>query len=188
MEFTSLEIPEVKLVRSKRHVDSRGYFTETYSRHIFSNFGIDCEFVQDNQSLSKRTGTIRGLHFQAPPVPQAKLVRVLAGSIFDVVVDIRRNSPTYGKWCAVTLAADGDQLFIPHGFAHGFCTLTPEAVVAYKVDGHFAPECNRGLIWNDPDLAIAWPLNGREAILSETDARLPPLSTLASPFTYEGRA
>jgi dTDP-4-dehydrorhamnose 3,5-epimerase len=184
MDVESLEIPEIKLVRPKRHADARGYFMETYSRRALERAGVFCEFVQDNQSLSVRAGTIRGLHFQAPPVPQAKLVRVLAGSIFDVAVDIRSGSSTYGKWCATTLTERGEQLFLPHGFAHGFCTLEPNTVVAYKVDGYYAADCNRGIAWNDPAVAIDWPVREDKAFLSEADANWPRLTEFASPYVY----
>uniref|UniRef100_UPI002FC62213 dTDP-4-dehydrorhamnose 3,5-epimerase n=1 Tax=Bosea sp. (in: a-proteobacteria) TaxID=1871050 RepID=UPI002FC62213 len=164
----------------------RGYFMETWSAEAFAAAGIGAVFVQDNQSLSGTRGVVRGLHFQAPPVPQAKLVRVLKGSIFDVAVDLRSGSPSYGRWCGATLTADGaEQLFVPHGFAHGFCTLEPGTEVAYKVDGPYAPECEGGLAWNDPALAIDWPIAAGEAQLSGRDAALPGFAGFASPFRYE---
>jgi dTDP-4-dehydrorhamnose 3,5-epimerase len=123
--------------------------------------------VQDNQSLSARPGTVRGLHFQGPPAPQAKLVRVLRGSILDVAVDLRRGSPTFGRWCGAMLTASGgEQLFLPRGFAHGFCTLEPDTEVAYKMDGYHAPECEAGVLWNDPEIGISWPVDAATAILS----------------------
>lgn len=184
--FEPLAIPAVVLVRPKKFGDARGYFMETYSTAAFATAGIDAVFVQDNQSLSAARGVVRGLHFQAPPVPQAKLVRVLKGAIFDVAVDLRRGSPSYGKWCAATLTAEGgEQLFVPHGFAHGFCTLKPATEVAYKVDGPYAPECEDGLAWNDPALAIDWPVAPGEAQLSGKDAVLPGLPGFDSPFSYE---
>jgi dTDP-4-dehydrorhamnose 3,5-epimerase len=188
MDIASLAIPDVKLIRPKRFADPRGYFVETYSRRHYADIGIACEFVQDNQSLSTRPGTIRGLHFQLPPDAQAKLVRVPKGSIFDVAVDIRRNSPSYGRWCGTTLtAAGGEQMFVPRGFAHGFCTLEPDTEVAYKVDGYYAPGREGGLVWNDPDLAIVWPIEPGGVFLSESDARLPRFVDFASPFSYEGQ-
>ncbi len=187
MDIASLDIPDVKLIRPKRFGDPRGYFVETYSRRHYAGAGIACEFVQDNQSLSTRSGTVRGLHFQVPPDAQAKLVRVLRGAVFDVAVDIRRNSPTYGRWCAATLtAAGGEQLFVPRGFAHGFCTLEPDTEVAYKVDVYYAKAREGGIFWNDPDLAIGWPITPGSDFLSESDAKLPRFVDFASPFSYEG--
>jgi dTDP-4-dehydrorhamnose 3,5-epimerase len=172
------------MVIPQRFADERGYFVESYNSRKFAEIGIAAAFVQDNESLSVEKGTVRGLHFQIPPAPQAKLIRVLNGSIMDVVVDIRRGSPTYGNWCSVTLTASGgEQLFIPRGFAHGFCTLEANTEVAYKVDGYYAPECDTGVFWNDPELAIAWPVDSAAAILSEKDRRLLPLREFASPFT-----
>ena len=184
---TPLAIPDVLLVQPARMADPRGYFVETFSRRAYRELGIACDFVQDNQSFSTRRGIIRGLHFQRPPHPQAKLVRVLKGSVFDVAIDLRRGSPTFGKWCGATLTAEkANQLFVPHGFGHGFCTLESDTEVAYKVDDYYAPECEDGLIWNDPDLGIAWPIESWEAILSEKDARLPRLSVFEAPFIYAG--
>lgn len=186
--FEPLAIPVVVLVRPKKFGDARGYFMETWSEDAFAAAGIAASFVQDNQSLSAARGVVRGLHFQVPPTPQAKLVRVLRGAIFDVAVDLRMGSPSYGQWCAATLTADGaEQLFVPRGFAHGFCTLEPGTEVAYKVDGPYAPDCEGGLAWDDPDLAIAWPIAREEAQLSGKDAALPGFAGFASPFAYEGR-
>lgn len=182
-----LTIPDVVLVQPRRFCDCRGYFEETFSRRDFDRLGTGCDFVQDNQSLSLHSGTVRGVHFQLPPHPQAKLVRVLTGSIFDVAIDLRRGSPTFGRWCAETLTAQsGTQLFVPRGFAHAFCTLEPNTQVAYKVDDYYAPECDSGLIWNDPDLGIEWPIVAQDVILSEKDAALPRLVNFISPFVYTG--
>lgn len=179
-----MEIPGVVVIEPQKFADARGFFMETYSAPAFRELGIDGVFVQDNQSLSRRRGTIRGLHFQIAPHAQAKLVRALRGAIFDVAVDLRRGSPTYGKWCATTLTASrGEQLFIPRGFAHGFCTLEPEVEVAYKVDDVYAPDCDRGLVWNDPTLAIDWPFPPDEIVVSEKDAALPGFAGFSSPFT-----
>jgi dTDP-4-dehydrorhamnose 3,5-epimerase len=178
-----LEIERVLLILPKRFGDERGYLMETYRADAFRALGIGAAFVQDNQSLSARSGTVRGLHFQGPPAPQAKLVRVLSGSIFDVAVDLRRGSPTFGRWCGATLTASGgEQLFLPRGFAHGFCTLEPDTEVAYKMDGYHAPECEAGVLWNDPEIGISWPVDAATAILSERDRKLPGLRELDSPF------
>jgi dTDP-4-dehydrorhamnose 3,5-epimerase len=182
---TPLWIADVLLVRTRKFNDHRGYFSETFSRCGFADLGIHCEFVQDNESMSERRGTVRGFHFQIPPQPQTKLVRVLKGSIFDVALDIRRGSPTFGRWCGLILTGGTDeQLFIPRGFAHAFCTLEPRTQVAYKVDAYYSPQCEAGIIWSDPALAIDWPILSAEAILSEKDAQLPRLIDIASPFVY----
>jgi dTDP-4-dehydrorhamnose 3,5-epimerase len=179
-----LEISDLVVVVPRRFGDERGYFMETFNRRDLAALGIRAEFLQDNQSLSVPAGTVRGLHFQLPPAPQAKLVRVLRGSIFDVAVDLRKGSPSYLRWCGVTLTAwGGEQLYVPRGFAHGFCTLEPETEVAYKVDGYYAPECDSGLLWNDPDLGIAWPVESAAATLSDKDRMLPRLRNFVSPFT-----
>ena len=172
--FAPLAIPGPVLVRPRRFGDDRGYFMETYSRELFAAAGIAPDFVQDNQSLSAQVGTVRGLHYQTAPAAQAKLVRVLKGAIFDVAVDLRRGSPHYGRWCGALLDADGaEQLFVPCGFAHGFCTLEPGTEVAYKVDAPYAPQSEGGLFWADPALAIDWPVVAGAATLSEKDAKLP---------------
>lgn len=176
-------IPEVRLIKPRRFGDARGYFSETYSAAIFAQFGISAHFVQDNHSLSEKAGVIRGLHFQIPPEAQAKLVRVVRGSVFDVAVDLRKGSPTYGKWCGATLTATGgEQYFIPRGFAHAFCTLEPETEFVYKVDGYYAPACDGGLRWNDPDLAIDWPISPGEISVSDKDAKLPFLRDFITLF------
>lgn len=181
--FKPLELDGVVLVQPRKFGDSRGYFMETFSSDGYAAGGIDAQFIQDNQSLSALPGTIRGLHFQIPPKPQAKLVRALAGAIFDVAVDLRRSSRTYGQWCAATLTAEGgEQLFVPRGFAHAFCTLAPDTLVAYKVDGYYAPDCDAGLIWNDPDIGIVWPPEAAQAVTSAKDAQLPRLRDFQSPF------
>ncbi len=150
--------------------------------------GIDVIFRQDNHSYSQPVGTLRGLHFQTPPHAQAKLVRCVRGSIWDVAVDLRAGSPTFGVWTAATLSADnGDQLFIPAGFGHGFITLEPNCEVIYKVDDHYAPECDGGIAWNDPTIALPWPLPPGGPVLSDKDRRLPALADWNSPFDYDGR-
>ncbi|CAD5287893.1 dTDP-4-dehydrorhamnose 3,5-epimerase [Bosea sp. 62] len=186
--FEPLAIPAVVLIKPKKFGDARGYFMETYSAEAFAAAGIDAAFVQDNQSLSATRGVVRGLHFQGPPAAQAKLIRVLKGAIFDVTVDIRVGSPSYGRWCATTLTAEGaEQLFVPRGFAHGFCTLEADTEVVYKVDGPYAPETEGGIAWNDPELAIDWPVAAAEAQLSGKDAVLPGFAGFASPFRYEAQ-
>jgi len=184
LSIEHLSIEGVILVKPKKFGDTRGYFLESYNARTFAEAGISAAFVQDNQSLSVPAGTIRGLHFQTPPEPQAKLVRVLKGAIFDVAVDLRKGSKTYGQWCSATLTGEGaEQLFIPRGFAHGFCTIEPNTEVAYKVDGFYAPACDAGLRWDDPALAIAWPVAPSAVTLSEKDAKLPHFADFHSPFT-----
>ncbi|MCI0599466.1 MAG: dTDP-4-dehydrorhamnose 3,5-epimerase [Beijerinckiaceae bacterium] len=180
-----MRLDGIKLFQPKKFADSRGFFFESYNARTYAEAGVDSVFVQDNQSFSQAAGTIRGLHFQLPPAAQAKLVRVLRGAIFDVAVDIRRGSPTYGRWCSVKLTADGgEQVFIPAGFAHGFCTLEQDTEVAYKVDRFYSPSCDAGLRWNDPDLAIAWPVPAKDAVVSGKDAILPLFSGFISPFDF----
>lgn len=163
--------------------DGRGYFAETYNRDAFREAGIPNDFLQDNLSLSRKCGTVRGLHFQIPPAAQAKLVRVLRGAICDVAVDLRHASATYGQWAAVMLSAENSrQIFVPAGFAHGFCTLEPDTEVFYKVDAPYDSEQERGLRWDDPALAIAWPLPQSGAVLIERDRLLPPLADLPRYF------
>jgi dTDP-4-dehydrorhamnose 3,5-epimerase len=185
LQIEKLKIPTVLLIKPKKFLDQRGYFSETYNLKAFAAAGIDCTFVQDNQTLSILKGTVRGLHFQIPPEPQAKLVRVLSGAIFDVAVDLRWGSPTYGRWCSALLTAErGEQMFVPHGFAHGLCTLEPDTIVAYKVDGFYAPSCDAGLRWDDPDLSIEWPVRREEVMISEKDTALPFFRGFQSPFYY----
>jgi dTDP-4-dehydrorhamnose 3,5-epimerase len=180
------DISGVLVILPKRHGDRRGYFSETYNRQSLAEAGIHFDFVQDNESLSAEAGTIRGLHFQGPPFEQTKLVRVLSGAIFDVAVDLRRGSPTYGAHIGVRLTAEeGNQLLIPAGFAHGFCTLEPDTRVFYKVDKHYSAAHDAGLIWNDPEIGIKWPIPGQQAILSEKDSQLPGFATFESPFIFD---
>lgn len=177
-------IPAVKIITTRRFGDERGFFTETWNRRRFAEAGIDLDFVQDNHSLSGPAGTVRGLHFQSPPFAQDKLVRVVRGRILDVAVDIRRSSPTYGRHVAVELSAEnGRQLLVPVGFAHGFCTLEPETEVVYKVTAYYAPEHDHGLAFDDPDLAIDWPVARAAAILSGKDRTHPRLAELPEYFS-----
>lgn len=176
-------LPDVKLVAPPIFRDVRGFFSETYNARALAEAGIDATFVQDNHSLSASPGVVRGLHFQLPPCAQDKLVRVVRGAILDVVVDLRRASPSYGKHAAVELSADNwHQLWVPKGFAHGFCTLQPDTEVIYKVTDYYAPAEERGLQWDDPALGIPWPVAKAAAILSDKDARNPPLSALPAYF------
>jgi dTDP-4-dehydrorhamnose 3,5-epimerase len=185
MDIRSTKFPGVLVLKPRRFPDARGYFVETYSQRAFREGGVAIDFVQDNQSASIYRGTIRGLHFQLPPAAQAKLVRVVRGSIYDVVVDLRRDSPTYGQWMSQELTAQsGEQIFIPGGLAHGFCTLEPDTEVAYKVDNYYAPGSESGIIWNDPTLNIRWPVALGEAILSEKDRKLGRFKDFVSPFQY----
>jgi len=178
-----LAIPDVKLVTPSRFGDDRGFFSETYNAETFSAAGIEADFVQDNHSLSTQTGTLRGLHFQAPPFAQSKLVRVLRGAILDVAVDIRRNSPTYGKWVSAELSAtNGVQIFVPRGFLHGFVTREPDTEIAYKVDNYYSRECDGAVLWNDPALAIDWGLPADGAILSDKDAQAQSFAAFKTPF------
>jgi dTDP-4-dehydrorhamnose 3,5-epimerase len=186
MQIIDTGIAGVKRLLPVRHVDARGSFAELYREETLRRHGIDHRFVQENQSLSAAPGVVRGLHFQMPPMAQAKLVRVVAGAIFDVAVDIRHGSPSYGRHVALVLDAErGEQLFIPEGFAHGFCTLEPNTEIVYKVSRYYAPEHDRGLLWNDPLLGIAWPLPASGPILSARDVAHPPLAALP-PYFLDG--
>ncbi|MCC5610845.1 dTDP-4-dehydrorhamnose 3,5-epimerase [Nostoc sp. CHAB 5834] len=177
----------VKVLTPARFVDSRGWFSESWNRQRFENWGVAVEFVQDNQSLSTAAGTIRGLHFQRNPLAQSKLVRCIKGRIYDVAVDLRLESPTYCQWVAVELSADkGNQLFIPAGFAHGFLTLEPNSEVAYKVDAYYAPQADGGIAWDDPRLKIDWPIGKASPVLSEKDAGLPMVDQTDFYFEYDG--
>jgi dTDP-4-dehydrorhamnose 3,5-epimerase len=186
MDVKTLGLPGLLVLKPRRFADSRGYFVEIYNERTFARLGIGAKFVQDNESCSAREGTIRGLHFQVPPAAQAKLVRAVEGSVYDVAVDLRVGSPTYGRWAGATLTADGgEQLFVPRGFAHGFCTLEPHAIVAYKVDDFYSPANDSGLIWNDPTLAIDWPVGSEQPVLSDRDLTLGRFDQFQSPFRYE---
>lgn len=176
-----------QLLKTRRFGDSRGWFSETYSESSLAKAGILDRFVQDNHSYSALPGTIRGLHFQTPPYAQAKLVRCTRGSIMDYAVDVRKGSPTYGKWVSALLSSEnGSQLYVPGGFAHAFVTLEPDTEVMYKVSAVYAPECDGGLIWNDTDIGIDWPLPATGPVLSDKDQKLPTLAEFDSPFDYDG--
>ena len=175
----ALAIAGPLLIVPRRFDDGRGFFLETWSERDLASLGVAEHFVQDNHSRSAAAGTVRGLHFQLPPSSQAKLVRVLRGAVLDVAVDIRHGSPTYGRHVAVEIsAADARQLYIPAGFAHGFCTLEPDTEVAYKVSEYYDPGFERGVAWDDPDLALPWPAAAGNAVLSDKDRRLPRLRDL----------
>jgi dTDP-4-dehydrorhamnose 3,5-epimerase len=188
MEMTDTSSP-VRLIVPKRFGDARGWFAEVYSEPAFAKLGILCRFVQDNHSLSVPQYTLRGLHFQTPPRAQDKVVRCIRGRIFDVAVDIRKGSPTYGAWVGAELSAEnGHQLFIPTGFAHGFVTLEPECEVTYKCSDTYAPDCDSGLRWDDPTIGVDWPLPaGATPELSPKDMTQPLFGTFDSPFAYDGR-
>ena len=180
--FLPLRLPGVVMVAPKRFEDERGYFLETYKASEFAAQGLLDGFVQDNYSHSTQ-GVLRGLHYQRPPKAQAKLVRALRGEIFDVVVDIRQGSPTFGQWLGVTLSDKDDRmLYVPSGFAHGFCVLSDEADVVYKVTAEYAPETEGGLLWNDPDIDIRWPIHTPK--LSPKDTVYPLLRNSEAVFTY----
>lgn len=185
-KFLRLEIPDVVLIEAQAFEDQRGLFMESYKRSDFLANGIHDTFVQDNYSHSLRR-VLRGLHYQKHPKDQAKLVTVLQGEIFDVAVDIRRGSPTYARWVGQVLSAEDCRLlYIPVGFAHGFCVLSEEAAVLYKVTAEYAPELDRGVIWDDPEIGIRWPIN--DPTVSPKDAELPPLHLADNDFLYQRRS
>ena len=187
--FFPQSIPDVILVKPRRIKDARGYFAETWRESLYADNGIPGPFVQDNHSVSGPPFVLRGLHFQIAPSPQGKLIRCTRGAIFDVAVDIRHGSPTFGAHVSAELSAEnGHQLYVPPGFAHGFCTLGPGCEVEYKVSGYFDPDCDRGLAWDDPDLGIGWPLDGAAPFLSDKDAVQPRLKDLPAYFSYEPHA
>ncbi len=183
LEITSTAIPDVKVLLPKAFGDGRGTFSETYNAARLAEHGITLSFVQDNQSWSALVGTIRGLHFQSPPKAQDKLVRVIRGRILDVAVDLRRTSPTYGKWVAEELSGQNrKQVLVPVGFAHGFCTLEPDTEVLYKVTDFYSPANDFGIAWDDPDLAISWPVARDKVVLSEKDKLQPAFKSLPAYF------
>ena len=187
MEIVKTELPGVVMLTPRRFGDARGFFSEVYNRNAYAALGIDVEFVQDNHSLSREVGVVRGLHFQSPPHAQAKLVRVGAGRVLDVAVDIRRGSPTYGRWVGVELSAEaGNQLYIPAGFLHGFAVLEPNSELLYKCSDFYAPDCDGAVRFDDPDIGIDWGIDPKAAILSDKDAKAPFLKDFVSPFVYEG--
>jgi dTDP-4-dehydrorhamnose 3,5-epimerase len=183
--LVSQDVPRIFM--PLRHHDARGWLSETYREDKLREQGITCRFVQENESYSQRAGTVRGLHFQRPPAAQAKLIAVARGRVLDLIVDMRKGSPTYGEYASVELSAEtGAQLFVPVGFAHGFVTLVDEVVVIYRVSDYYAPACDGGIRWDDPDIGIAWPIKASNAIVSDKDRKLPLFRDFASPFAYAG--
>lgn len=185
MKITDTKLKGVKQIEPVVHQDHRGFFMESYNVRFLQECGINDNFIQDNHSMSREAGVIRGLHYQLSPKGQTKLIRVVCGAIYDVVVDIRLGSPTYGQWQSFILsAANYQQLLVPKGFAHGFCTLVPHTEVIYKVDTYYSQEHDRGIAWNDPDLNIDWPVN--KPVLSDKDSKHPLLASAENNFKYEG--
>ena len=186
MQLDELSLPGAYILTPKRFGDERGFFSETYNRTAFDEIAPGIEFVQDNHSLSRQAGVLRGLHFQLPPHAQGKLVRVPRGRVLDVIVDLRVGSPTYGSHESVELSADNwQQLWVPAGFAHAFCTLEPDTEFCYKVTELYAPASDSGIAFDDPDLGIEWPFNDDTLILSDKDRKLQAFKDFQSPFTYE---
>ncbi len=184
MPFYPADIPDVMVFEPKVFEDKRGYFFESYNQNTFEQAGIRCRFVQDNQSCSTY-GVLRGLHYQLYPYTQAKFVRVLCGNVLDIAVDIRKGSPSYGKWAAVELSGENKrEFFIPRGFAHGFVVLSEEAEFFYKCDNYYKPDFERGIIYNDTVLQIDWQIGPEEIIVSEKDKSLPALNEAEINFTY----
>lgn len=185
MQIEKTRLEGVLILTPARHGDARGYFSESWNRRRMAEAGIDIDFVQDNHSLSDAEGTLRGLHYQAPPHAQAKLVRCGRGTLWDVAVDVRRGSPTYGQWVGVELSDEnGRQLFIPAGFLHGFVTRTPNTEIIYKCSDYYAPECDGSVRFDDPKIGIDWGIVAEDAILSEKDAAAPLLAKADLPFVY----
>ncbi|WP_062228732.1 dTDP-4-dehydrorhamnose 3,5-epimerase [Aureimonas frigidaquae] len=186
LEISKLALPDVLELKPRKFGDDRGFFSETFHRQRLADHGIDTQWVQDNQSFSAEAYTLRGLHYQEPPFAQDKLVRVLRGRILDVAVDIRAGSPSFGRWVALELSArDFNQILVPAGFAHGFLTLEPDTEVFYKVSAHYSPAHDRSIRYDDPDIGVAWPLDGRTPVLSAKDAEAPLLRDIETPFRSE---
>ena len=184
MDVIETSLPEVKLITPARFGDKRGFFSETYNRRVLADIGVDIEFIQDNHAYSADPGTLRGLHFQAPPATQTKLLRVLRGAVLDVCVDLRHGSPNFGRHVMVELTAEtGQQILCPKGFAHGVLTLKPHTEITYKVDAYYAPELDLGVRFDDPDLGIEWPFPRDKLILSEKDLNQPSFQDLPTIFS-----
>jgi dTDP-4-dehydrorhamnose 3,5-epimerase len=186
MDIVAAEgLPAVRVLLPQRHQDARGYFSEVWREDSMTRAGIKARFVQENHALSRASGTIRGLHFQVGPAAQGKLVRCLRGSILDVAVDIRHGSSTFGRHVSIVLSAENwKQVYVPIGFAHGYCTLEPNTEVLYKVTAFYDPASERGLAWDDPDIGIAWPVKAENAILVARDRAYPRLSELTTFFPF----
>ena len=186
MQIEDTALPGIKVLTPKRFGDARGFFSESWNRRVLEEHGITLDFVQDNHSVSEAVGTVRGLHFQAPPAAQDKLVRCGQGALFDVAVDVRKGSPTYGQWFGIELTAkNGKQLLVPKGFLHGFVTRAPHTEIIYKCTDYYAPECDGAVRFDDPAIGIDWGIDG-DAILSGKDAAAPLLADFDSPFIWEG--
>jgi dTDP-4-dehydrorhamnose 3,5-epimerase len=186
MEIVATSFPEVKVLTPKKHGDHRGFFSEVYNEAVWEKHGIHLKFVQDNHSFSAAPFTLRGLHYQKPPFAQTKVVRVLRGRALDIVVDIRKGSPTFGQYVTVELSAQmWNQILVPEGFAHGILTLEPDTELFYKVTHYYSPENDRGILWNDPALNIQLPVTPDKVILSEKDAKQPLFKDADNPFTYK---
>ena len=186
MKVIDTTLKDAKLIETDVYGDHRGFFTETYTQHKFQEYGIDYEFTQDNQSLSVEPGVLRGLHYQLAPYAQTKLIRAITGVIYDVIVDLRKDSPTYKQWEGFILSEyNHRQLLVPKGFAHGFVTLTKDVNVVYKVDGYYHPEADRGIKYNDPELNINWPVSEEQLILSDKDKNHPFLKDAELNFIYK---
>jgi dTDP-4-dehydrorhamnose 3,5-epimerase len=185
LDIQKTEIPGLLLITPRRFGDERGFFSESWNRKVLAGHGVDIDFVQDNHSLSKTVGTVRGLHFQTPPHAQAKLVRCGRGRLFDVAVDARKGSPTFGKWFGVELSFDnGKQLLIPEGFLHGFMTLEPDTEIIYKCSDYYAPDCDGGVRFDDPDIGIDWPLKNIDFTVSAKDRDAPSFADFNNPFSF----
>lgn len=188
MKITQTELPGVLVLEPARFGDARGFFSESWNRRTLAGQGIEMDFVQDNHSMSETTGTLRGLHFQTPPHAQAKLVRCARGALYDVAVDIRVGSPTYGRWFGIDLTFEnGLQLLIPAGFLHGFVTRAPQTEIAYKCNDYYAPDCDRTVAWDDPGIGIDWGLEG-PPVLSAKDTGAPRLADIDNPFVWQESA
>jgi len=187
IDISQTSLPNVLLITPRRFGDHRGFFSETWNQQRLRDHGVDIDFVQDNHSFSHEQNTVRGLHFQSPPHAQDKLVRCGRGRLFDVAVDIRNGSPTYGRWFGVELSFEnGKQLLVPKGFLHGFSTLEPDTEILYKCSDTYALDCEGAVRFDDPDIGIDWQINPAKAVLSEKDLTAPSLAEFQSPFTYEG--